>query len=132
MHIDHVGIAVSNLEEAIQNWEKLLGVSCYKRELVESQKVETAFFLRKDSKIELLGPTAPESVIAKYIEKRGEGMHHVAFEVEDMEAEISRLQKEGYTLLSEKPSQGADHKKIVFLHPKNANGVLVELCQTVR
>ncbi len=132
MHIDHIGIAVKDLETSVANWEKLLGASCYKREVVETQKVETAFFIKKESKIELLGPTSEDSVIAKYIEKRGEGMHHVAFEVEDIEAEIARLKNEGYTLLSDEPSNGADQKKIVFMHPKDANGVLVELCQSMQ
>lgn len=131
MHIDHIGIAVKDLETAIETYEKLLNTSCYKKEVVESQKVETAFLQTGESKVELLGATDPESVINKFIEKKGEGMHHVAFEVEDIHAEIERLKSDGFTLLSEKPKPGADQKQIVFLHPKSSNGVLVELCQTV-
>lgn len=131
MHIDHIGIAVKDLEAAIEVYEKLLNTPCYKREIVQSQKVETAFLQTGESKVELLGAIDPESVIAKYIEKRGEGMHHVAFEVEDIHMEIERLKTEGFTLLSDEPKPGADQKLIVFLHPKSSNGVLVELCQTV-
>lgn len=130
MHIDHIGIAVKDLETAIKTYETLLQTPCYKREIVESQKVETAFLQTGESKVELLGATDPESVINKYIEKRGEGMHHVAFEVEDIHAEIERLKEEGFTLLSDIPKPGADQKQIVFLHPKSSHGVLVELCQT--
>lgn len=132
MHIDHVGIAVKDLDVAVKTYETLLETSCYKREVVESQKVETAFLQTGESKVELLGATDPESVITKYIEKRGEGLHHVAFEVEDIHAEIERLKSEGFTLLSDVPKPGADKKQIVFLHPKSSNGVLVELCQTVK
>jgi methylmalonyl-CoA/ethylmalonyl-CoA epimerase len=131
MHIDHIGIAVKDLETAIETFEKLLNTPCYKREVVESQNVETAFLQTGESKVELLGATDPESVINKFIEKKGEGMHHVAFEVEDIQAEIERLKSEGFTLLSDTPKPGADQKQIVFLHPKSSNGVLVELCQTV-
>lgn len=131
MHIDHIGIAVKDLEAAIETYEKILQTSCYKREVVESQKVETAFLKTGESKVELLGATEPDSVIAKYIEKKGEGMHHVAFEVDDIESEIERLKSEGFTLLSDAPKPGADTKKIVFMHPKSSSGVLVELCQTV-
>lgn len=132
MHIDHIGIAVKDIESAIKTYETLLQTTCYKREIVESQKVETAFLQTGESKVELLGATDPESVITKYIEKRGEGMHHVAFEVEDIYAEIDRLKAEGFTLLSDVPKPGADQKQIVFLHPKSSHGVLVELCQTVK
>ncbi|TVR17620.1 MAG: methylmalonyl-CoA epimerase [Balneolaceae bacterium] len=131
MHIDHIGIAVSDLESAISTYEKLLNRPCYKREVVVEQSVETAFFKTGESKVELLGATNSESVIRKFISKRGEGLHHVAFEVSNLEEEIARLKKEGFTLLNETPSAGADNKKIVFLHPKESNGVLVELCQTV-
>lgn len=131
MHIDHIGIAVKDLEAAIETYEKLLQTPCYKREVVESQNVETAFLQTGESKVELLGATDPESVINKFIEKKGEGMHHVAFEVDDIQAEIKRLKSEGFTLLSDSPKPGADQKEIVFLHPKSSNGVLVELCQTV-
>ncbi|MDZ7719701.1 MAG: methylmalonyl-CoA epimerase [Balneolaceae bacterium] len=132
MHIDHIGIAVKDLDSAVETYETLLQTSCYKREVVESQKVETAFLQTGESKVELLGATDPESVITKYIEKRGEGMHHVAFEVDDVEAEIKRLKNEGFTLLSDLPKPGADNKKIVFMHPKSSNGVLVELCESVK
>ena len=131
MHIDHIGIAVKDLEEAISTYEKLLNTPCYKREVVEDQKVETAFLQTGESKVELLGATDPSSVIATYIEKKGEGLHHVAFEVQDIEEEMDRLQSEGFRLLSMEPRPGADNKKIVFLHPKDNHGVLVELCQSV-
>lgn len=131
MHIDHIGIAVKDLDAAIDTYEKLLQTPCYKREVVESQKVETAFLQTGESKVELLGATDAESVVNTYIEKRGEGMHHVAFEVEDIHAEIDRLKSEGFTLLNDLPKPGADQKQIVFLHPKSSNGVLVELCQTL-
>ena len=132
MHIDHIGIAVKDLETAIDTYEKLLNTPCYKREIVESQKVETAFLQTGQSKVELLGATDQESVINKYIEKRGEGMHHIAFEVEDINKEIERLTGEGYTLINETPRDGADNKLIAFLHPKDNHGVLVELCQSKR
>lgn len=129
MHIDHVGIAVEDLESAIETYETILGTECYKRETVVTQKVETAFFRTGESKVELLGATDPESVIAKHLEKRGEGMHHVAFEVEDIRREMIRLKKEGFTLLNEEPAEGADNKLVAFVHPKDNHGVLIELCQ---
>ena len=132
MHIDHIGIAVDDLESAIATYEKLLDSKCYKRETVEQQKVETAFFQTGESKVELLGATSDDSVIAKYVGKKGEGMHHVAFEVEDIHAELDRLRNEGFRVLSEEPSRGADNKLVAFLHPKDNHGVLVELCQTIR
>ena len=128
--IDHIGIAVSDLETGIARYETLLNTPCYKREMVESQKVETAFFRVGDSKIELLGPTSPESVIATFIQKRGEGIHHIAFETDDIREEAKRMEKEGFRLLMEAPVAGADNKEILFLHPKDVNGVLIELCQT--
>lgn len=131
MHIDHIGIAVDNLKEAVETYEKLLGGECYKREVVEDQKVETAFFETGQSKVELLGATSSDSVIAKYVAKKGEGMHHVAFEVDDIHAELERLQEEGFTVLSDKPSRGADNKLVAFVHPKDNHGVLVELCQSI-
>lgn len=131
MHIDHIGIAVSDLESAINRYEALLGTPCYKRERVESEGVETAFFATGESKVELLGATNEASVIAKFIAKRGEGLHHTAFEVADIRAEMARLKAQGYTLLNEEPKMGADNKLIAFLHPKDANGVLMELCQSV-
>ncbi|RNC84043.1 MAG: methylmalonyl-CoA epimerase [Balneola sp.] len=130
MHIDHIGIAVKDLDEAIRIYEKILNSPCYKRETVESEKVETAFFQTGESKVELLGATSEDSVIAKYIEKKGQGLHHVAFEVDDIHLELERLSKEGFIVLNEKPKEGADNKLVAFLHPKGNTGVLVELCQS--
>lgn len=129
--IEHIGIAVKNLAEANKVYETLLGVSPYKQERVESEGVETSFFRCGESKIELLEASAPNSPIAKFIEKRGEGIHHIAFAVTDIRAEMERLRKEGYVLLNELPKKGADNKWVAFLHPKSANGVLVELCQEI-
>lgn len=131
MHIDHVGIAVKDLKKAIETYEKLLNTNCYKQEVVEAQKVNTAFFRTGESKVELLGATADDSVIAKYIEQQGEGMHHVAFEVDDIRAEIKRLKEEGFRVLNDEPTRGADNKLVAFVHPKDNNGVLVELCQSI-
>jgi len=131
MKLEHIGIAVKNLEETILTYETLLNTECYKREVVKSQKVDTAFFKTGESKVELLGATDADSVITKYVEKRGEGMHHVAFEVEDIHAEMKRLKAEGFMLLTEEPSKGADNKMVAFVHPKDNNGVLVELCQSI-
>lgn len=131
MHIDHIGIAVDDLEEAVETYEKLLNGKCYKREVVEDQKVETAFFETGQSKVELLGATDPNSVITKYITKKGEGMHHVAFEVDDIHAELDRLRDEGFRVLSDEPSRGADNKLVAFVHPKDNHGVLLELCQSI-
>jgi len=127
--IEHIGIAVKNLEASIPLFEKLLNTPCYKTELVESEKVNTAFFKTGPNKIELLESTEPAGVIAKFIEKKGEGLHHIAFEVADIEAEMERLKKDGFTLLNEKPKAGADNKLVCFLHPKTTSGVLIELCQ---
>ncbi len=129
--IEHIGIAVKNLAEANKVYETLLGVSPYKQERVESEGVETSFFRCGESKIELLEASAPNSPIAKFIEKRGEGIHHIAFAVTDIRAEMERLRKEGYVLLNELPKKGADNKWVAFLHPKSAHGVLVELCQEI-
>ena len=129
-HIDHIGIAVKDIEQAVSNYETLLNSPCYKREIVESEQVDTAFFLKDQSKIELLGATSEESAISRFLSKKGEGLHHVAFEVEDIYAELDRLKKEGYTLLNEKPKSGADNKLVAFIHPKDNNGVLIELCQS--
>lgn len=131
MHIDHIGIAVKDLEAAIKTYETILKRPCDKRELVESEMVETAFFQTGESKVELLGATSSDSVIAKYVEKKGEGLHHVAFDVKDIHAELDRLRKEGFTVLNEKPKNGADNKLVAFVHPKDNNGVLVELCQSI-
>lgn len=132
MHIDHIGIAVKDLEQAIKTYEVILNTPCFKQEEVASERVMTAFFQTGESKVELLGATSEDSVITKYIEKRGEGLHHVAFEVDDIVAEIARLKEAGFTMLHEQPKQGADQKLIAFMHPKSANGVLLELCQSVK
>lgn len=129
--IEHIGIAVKNMEESNRLFEKLLGVSSYKSEEVESEGVLTSFFQTGINKIELLAATNPESPIAKFLEKKGEGIHHIAFDVEDIFAEIERLKKEGFVLINEVPKKGADNKLVAFLHPKNTNGVLVELCQEI-
>ena len=127
--IEHLGIAVKNLEASIKVYEALLNTPCYKTEGVESEGVMTAFFKTGENKIELLEATKPESAIAKFIEKRGEGIHHIAFDVEDIHAEMKRLSDAGFTLLNAEPKDGADNKLICFVHPKNTNGVLIELCQ---
>jgi methylmalonyl-CoA/ethylmalonyl-CoA epimerase len=127
--IEHIGIAVRSLTDAVPLFEKLLNTPCYKTESVESEKVNTAFFQTGPNKVELLESSDPDGVIAKYIEKKGEGIHHIAFDVADIEAEMERLQKEGFILLNEKPKPGADNKLVCFLHPKHTNGVLIELCQ---
>ena len=129
--VELIGIAVKNLQTSIPLFEKLLGSPCYKTENVESEQVNTAFFLKQNSKIELLESTDPIGVIAKFIEKKGEGMHHIAFEVPDIIAEMERLKKEGFTLLNESPKKGADNKLVCFVHPKETNGVLIELCQSI-
>lgn len=129
--IEHIGIAVKDLASSIPLFEKLLNSTCYKTEEVASEKVMTAFFKTGESKIELVASTDPEGVIAKYIDKKGEGMHHIAFDVTDIQAEMSRLVSEGFTLLNETPKKGADNKLVCFLHPKGTNGVLIELCQEI-
>lgn len=129
--IEHIGIAVKNLEEANKVYAQLLGVEPYKQEGVESEGVLTSFFRTGESKIELLESTREDGPIAKYIAKRGEGIHHIAFAVEDIKAEVARLKEQGFTVLNETPKRGADNKWVVFLHPKSAHGVLVELCQDV-
>jgi methylmalonyl-CoA/ethylmalonyl-CoA epimerase len=127
--VEHIGIAVKSLADSVPLFEKLLKTNCYKTEPVESEKVNTAFFRQGETKIELLESSDPEGVIARFIEKKGEGMHHIAFEVDDIEAEMKRLKEEGFVLLQEKPKPGADNKLVCFLHPKTTNGLLVELCQ---
>lgn len=129
LKIEHIGIAVKRFDTAIALFEKLLNTPCYKTEIVESEQVNTAFFKKGETKVELLESTDPKGVIARYIDKKGEGIHHIAFEVEDITAEMARLQAEGFVLLNEKPKKGADNKWVCFLHPKDTNGVLVELCQ---
>ena len=130
--IEHIGIAVGNLEDASLIYEKLFGAPAYKEEEVASEGVKTAFFISGTNKIELLEGTNPESPITKFIAKKGEGIHHLAFEVDDILSEINRLKKEGFVILNETPKKGADNKWVVFLHPKSTNGVLIELCQEIR
>ena len=129
--IEHLGIAVNSLDEAIPLYERLLQTTCYKTESVSSEGVNTAFFQIGEAKIELLEATSEDSPIAKFIEKKGEGIHHIAFDVDDIEAEVARLTQEGFVVLNEKPKKGADNKLVVFLHPKSTNGVLIELCQEI-
>ena len=129
LKIEHIGIAVKELAISVPLFEKLLNSQCYKTELVNTENVNTAFFKKGETKIELLESTDPNGVIAKFIERKGEGMHHIAFAVEDIKAEMQRLQAEGFVLLNEEPKAGADNKLVCFLHPKGTNGVLVELCQ---
>ncbi len=127
--IEHLGIAIKSLETSDHLFAKLLGKTPYKQEAVEREGVKTSFFMVGESKIELLEATNPESPIAKFIDKKGEVIHHIAFAVEDIKAEIERLKAEGFVFISEEPKDGADNKLVVFLHPKSTNGVLVELCQ---
>jgi methylmalonyl-CoA/ethylmalonyl-CoA epimerase len=131
-NIEHIGIAVKDLSAAEALYSTLLNTVPYKRETVESEQVATSFFKINQTKIELLEATGPESAIARFIEKKGEGVHHIAFEVEDILAEMERLRNAGFTLLNDLPKQGADNKLVCFVHPKSANGVLIELCQEVK
>ena len=132
MKIEHIGIAVKDLEASNELFKTLLGKEHYKIEEVVSENVKTSFFQTGESKIELLEASNPNSAIAKFIEKRGEGIHHIAFEVEDIYAEMKRMEGEGFRLLNKVPKRGADNKLVCFIHPKSANGVLVELCQTIK
>ena len=132
MKIEHIGIAVKKLSESIPLFEKLLSTPCYKTEAVESEQVNTAFFQTGDSKIELLEAYAPGSVINKFIEKKGEALHHLAFEVEDIEKEVKRLKEQGFEMIGEKPKKGADNKMVWFLHPKSTNGILIELVMDIK
>jgi methylmalonyl-CoA/ethylmalonyl-CoA epimerase len=132
LKVEHIGIAVKTFETAIPLYEKLLNTGCYKTELVTSELVNTAFFRHGDTKIELLESIDPDGVIARFIAKKGEGIHHIAFEVADIEAEMERLRGEGFTILNEKPKKGADNKLICFVHPKDTTGVLIELCQEIK
>jgi methylmalonyl-CoA/ethylmalonyl-CoA epimerase len=127
--IEHIGIAVKSLSTANALFEKLLGAPAYKEEVVESEGVKTSFFMNGPNKIELLESTREDSPIAKFIEKKGEGIHHIAFDVANIYEEIERLKGEGFIVLNEQPKRGADNKLVVFLHPKSTNGVLIELCQ---
>ena len=128
-HIEHIGIAVKDLAASIPLFEKLLNSSCYKTESVVTEQVDTAFFKTGETKIELLQSITNDGVIAKFIEKKGEGLHHIAFDVTDIREEMNRLKQAGFTLLSEEPKQGADNKLVCFLHPKTTNGILIEICQ---
>jgi len=130
--IEHIGIAVKNLSNSVPLFEKLLNSQCYKTETVETEKVITAFLKTGDTKIELLESADPQGVIARFIEKKGEGIHHIAFDVSDIRSEIQRLKGEGFMILNEEPKKGADNKLVCFLHPKTTNGVLIELCQEIR
>ena len=129
--VEHIGIAVKSLSVSIPLFTKMLHTDCYKTEEVESEKVRTAFFKNGETKIELIESLEPDGVIAKFIEKKGEGMHHIAFEVENIDKEMDRLQKEGFTLINEKAKKGADNKLVCFVHPKDTNSVLIELCQEI-
>lgn len=130
--IEHIGIAVKDLKTSNILFEKLFGIPSYKEEEVVSEGVKTSFFMNGPNKIELLEATNENSPIAKFLEKKGEGIHHIAFDVENIEEEIIRLQKEDFILINEKPKKGADNKLVVFLHPKSTNGVLIELCQEIK
>ncbi|MBX9782880.1 MAG: methylmalonyl-CoA epimerase [Chitinophagaceae bacterium] len=132
LKVEHIGIAVKELSASVPLFEKLLNTPCYKTETVETEKVNTAFFQKGTTKIELLESSTPDGVIAKFVEKKGEGMHHIAFEVEDIVSEMERLKKEGFQLLNEQPKKGADNKLIAFLHPKTTSSVLIEICQEIK
>lgn len=131
LKVEHIGIAVKELATSIPLFEKLLNSQCYKTELVESEQVNTAFFKQGETKIELLESVTTDGVISKYVEKKGEGIHHIAFEVADIITEMDRLKNEGFILLNDTPKKGADNKLVCFLHPKSTNGVLIELCQSI-
>ena len=130
-HLDHIGIAVKDLQSSVKLFEKIMNTNCYKTETVGSELVNTAFLQSGETKIELLQSTNEDGVIARFIEKKGEGVHHIAFEVDDIIAEMKRLQSEGFVLLNEAPKAGADNKLVCFLHPKGTNGVLIERCQSI-
>lgn len=129
--LEHIGIAVRDLEVSIKTYETLLNTNCYKRESVESEGVITAFFQTENTKIELLEAINENSPIHKFIQKKGEGIHHMAFEVKNIKIEMSRLEEEGYRLLNKEPKKGADNKLVCFIHPKDTSGVLIELCETL-
>ena len=132
LKVEHIGIAVQSLSQSIPLFQNILKTPCYKQETVESEGVATAFFKTGDTKIELLEATSAHGVLKKFLDRRGEGLHHIAFEVADLEAEMARLQLEGFTLLNEVPKRGADNKRICFLHPKDTAGVLIELCEEIK
>jgi methylmalonyl-CoA/ethylmalonyl-CoA epimerase len=129
LKVEHIGIAVRSLADSVPLFEKLLNSQSYKTEPVASEQVNTAFFKKGETKVELLESTTDDGVISRFIQKKGEGIHHIAFEVDDIYKEMTRLKAEGFVLLSEEPKSGADNKLVCFLHPKNTNGVLIELCQ---
>lgn len=131
-HIEHIGIAVSNLKESIRFYEKVFGIKCYNIEEVAEQKVRTAFFLVGQTKIELLEPTDPESPVGKFIEKKGEGIHHIAFAVKDIEVKLRHAEEEGVKLIDTVPAKGAEGLQVAFLHPKSTGGVLIEICEDKR
>ena len=131
-HAEHIGIAVKDLTVSIPLFEKLLNARCYHKETIEDEKLITAFFKTGETKIELLQSIDEDSVIAKFINKKGEGLHHIAFEVKNIIDEVQRLKKEGFIFLNEEPKPGADNKMICFIHPKSANGILIELCETIK
>ena len=130
--IEHIGIAVKNIQESNKLFSALFNKKPYKQEEVKSEHVITSFFETGESKIELLQATDPESAIAKFIEKKGEGIHHIAFDVTNIKEELERLEKEGFTVITKEPKKGADNKLVAFLHPKSTNGVLIELCQEIK
>ena len=130
--VEHIGIAVKSLSASVPLFEKLLNTACYKTEQVESEKVNTAFFKSGETKIELLESTGEDGVISRFIEKKGEGIHHIAFDVSDIHKEMERLKREGFVLLNETPKKGADNKLVCFLHPKHTNAVLIEICQSIQ
>lgn len=130
--IEHIGIAVKDIEKATEIYTQLFNQPPYKTETVESENVTTTFFKTGENKIELLEATSEESAIHKFIQKKGEGIHHIAFDVDDIYAEMERLTKEGFIVLNEQPKKGADNKLVCFLHPKSVNGVLIELCQEIK
>jgi methylmalonyl-CoA/ethylmalonyl-CoA epimerase len=132
LKVEHIGIAVQSLSGSIPLFESLLNTECYKKENVASEKVITAFFRQGDTKIELLESETEDGVIKKFIDKKGEGIHHIAFEVTDIYQEMERLEKDGFILLNQTPKRGADNKLVCFIHPKTANGVLIELCQEIK
>ncbi len=132
LKVEHIGIAVKDIVASNALFEALLGMAPYKEETVESEQVRTSFFQVADTKIELLAATDPSSAIARFLEKKGEGIHHVAFEVADIELAMQQLREKGFNVINEVPKQGADNKLVCFIHPGSANGVLVELCQTIR
>lgn len=132
LRVEHIGIAIRNIATSVPLFEKLLDCQCYKTEAVESEQVMTAFFQKGETKIELLEDLRETGVINRFIEKKGEGIHHIAFEVKDIRAEMQRLQKEGFIVLNETPKRGADNKWVCFLHPKSTNGILIELCEEIQ